>query len=365
MCCFTGSVNMVGNTRIFARSVEGRQYLVYAMHYASDADVAMVLPLPVALNADEDAVSFINLEAYPRFFDDMAKGFEPPAPPAGVVLLAGSSRGVRTLRVHDVGGFEASFVPRPDDFDRLDSRFRLPGDIWDQRPVCRDYGFAVFTLKPAHSPMNVHPMALSFPQRDPARLFFPTVHVHDGAVHAEADFAHTLYCQPADPVTDRIFWQRSYRVAADFIDGERASSIVDAAAPCWRTELTGSLENVDTWLGANGTSRRPRPFVIPVRLTQLAPEERTLGIFTHQEVVIGTAPKCEARIEPVTGVFPCHVRLSRFRDMWSVRSFGTKDSYTAMAGQPLRGDAALPPTTTLQLGENVVIKVEVLEKAPL
>lgn len=36
---------------------------------------------------------------------------------------------------------------------------------------------------------------LAFRGRDSRQLFFPTVHVHDGLVHHEADFDHELYFQ--------------------------------------------------------------------------------------------------------------------------------------------------------------------------
>ena len=37
-------------------------------------------------------------------------------------------------------------------------------------------------------------MAFDFP-RAAKKLFFPTVHIHDGKVHDKADFDHALYCQ--------------------------------------------------------------------------------------------------------------------------------------------------------------------------
>jgi hypothetical protein len=38
-------------------------------------------------------------------------------------------------------------------------------------------------------------MALSFPVREGGKLFFPTVHIHDGKVHPTERFDHTLYAQ--------------------------------------------------------------------------------------------------------------------------------------------------------------------------
>ena len=47
MCCFTNRVDHVGNTRIFARGLDdGYQYLVYAMEYAAQTELAMILPIP-------------------------------------------------------------------------------------------------------------------------------------------------------------------------------------------------------------------------------------------------------------------------------------------------------------------------------
>ena len=51
MCTFSRSVKVVSDTSIFARSVEGRQFLVYGMTYAAGSELAMVLPLPVPQRA--------------------------------------------------------------------------------------------------------------------------------------------------------------------------------------------------------------------------------------------------------------------------------------------------------------------------
>lgn len=45
MCCFSGKVDQVKNTRIFARLGEGgSQFLIYEMDVSARQDVAMVLP---------------------------------------------------------------------------------------------------------------------------------------------------------------------------------------------------------------------------------------------------------------------------------------------------------------------------------
>jgi hypothetical protein len=192
MCIFSANISSVANTRIFARSSTGElQFLVYSMQYEAATDLAMILPLPTPPAPAEDAVRFIDLSGYPHFFDDMANGF--PV----IAWRSKSSFEIAepTLQVHDVGSFAASFVPTLNDFDRLDSRFRLPEQVWHQLPIYHDYAFAVFKLKPGAK--HIHPMAFEFPRRNAAELFFPTVHIHEGKVEAKAHFDHSLYCQAA------------------------------------------------------------------------------------------------------------------------------------------------------------------------
>jgi hypothetical protein len=274
MCCFSQPVEVVADTNIFARSANDRQFLVYSMSYAAATDLAMVLPLPVPPQPPEDAVRFINLERYPKFFRDMAAGFPPK-------WLATLSRGRPmaaaaagpTLQVHEVGSFEASFVPRLEDFDRLDERFRIPRATWDHLPAYRDFGFAVFKLRGSPSPprrllrglfrgrraqgrpalRRLHPMAFEFPRRNLELLYFPTVHIHDRQVHPYAAFDHMLYCQP-DVGTEEYLaeWEESSGPASNFMDVARTEGIVVPDRPCWRRPLKGRLENRDTLLGKGG-----------------------------------------------------------------------------------------------------------------
>lgn len=242
MCCFSGNVRLVADTNIFARgSKEGRQFLVYGMHVNAAEDLAMILPLPVPKKSAEDAVRFVNLEKYPNFFTDLNFGF--PLPPttkaAGRSLVLGAK-----LKVVDVGGFEASFVPSISDFARLDERFRLPAEVWDQLPHYKAYGFAVFKLK--HGDKRIHPMAFEFPRANPTTLFFPTVHIHDGKVHPQARFDHALYCQRArDEDFSLTDWMESPQPAKFFVKTELAQGLVDGAEHCYRKQLYGTHKNAD------------------------------------------------------------------------------------------------------------------------
>ena len=251
MCCFTDEVEHVSDTNIYARAFDARQVLVYEMRYAAQRELAMVLPLPVPAASAEDALQFINLEDCPDFFAHLRAGF--PSRRGGHLGgdLGALSAGAETLDVVVVGGFEASFVPRAEDFGRLDARFRLPADLWTSLNTYRDWGFAVFKLKPGA--MRVHPMAFSFPRRDRQRLFFPTLHIHRRSVDPRARFDHALYCQPEPAMNFHLRgWEESWAAARRFLDCEPAKPLFDPGQPCWRLKLQGTLENADTWLGRGG-----------------------------------------------------------------------------------------------------------------
>lgn len=57
--------------------------------------------------------------------------------------------------MHDVGDFIASFAPSPADLDRLDERFRITPELFAARPAYRDWGFAVFQLKPREAEIEL------------------------------------------------------------------------------------------------------------------------------------------------------------------------------------------------------------------
>lgn len=296
MCCFSGPVRSVANTRIFARKASASsQFLVYAMHYAADQPMAMILPLPVVAGDGEKrekAVRFLSLKGYPRFFEDMEQAFPQPARGGGLFGTAAAGGAVKSapLPVEEVGDFVASYVPTVADFDRLDKRFTLPRQTWDRLPTYRDYGFAVFQLKQARAGKKVHPMALEFATRAPDRLFFPTVHIHDGKVHPREDFDHVLYFQgkprpaffmrasrayvypgangvlrgapvrqtrsdpggvPAEdvrPVPDGFYLTESRREPGSFLNVQKTRGIVSPSLNCAKMEIRQRLANQDMWL---------------------------------------------------------------------------------------------------------------------
>lgn len=270
MCCFSPVTPFgwlarlfpprvhVAGTRIFARALaEGRQGLVYQMQLSVAGEVAMLLPLPVQEGLGDDALEFVSLEGHAAFFDQLSGLFLAAQP------LRAKSRGPLAfaprprLVVHTVGAFEASFVPSLDDFDRLDPRFRLPDAVFRALGDQAQAGFAVFRLRPGRK-QQVHPMAFRFVSRDPSRLFFPTVHVHDGRVHDTARFDHELFFQrdagldgeaPRDLVPDGVHERSVMTPSSDHC------GLVAPGLPVWRRVLRGRLPNRDTWIDARALTQ--------------------------------------------------------------------------------------------------------------
>ena len=247
MCCFSRPVKSVSNTLIFARpTTKGRQVVVYSMRLDAAEALAMVLPIPVTAGTPEDGVKFINLEKYPRFFADLVRGF-PSLPPPRSLALAGRSAKSKSLAVVQVGSFEASFVPTAKDFPRLDERFQLPPKTLAKLKGYTQHGFAVFKLKAGTQ--TVHPMAFDFPTALTDKLFFPTVHIHDGEVHEKAEFDHELYCQPTGERRLQLLdWEESHGNAGQFMDLKLAQDVVLRDEHCYRRKLHGELPNTDTLL---------------------------------------------------------------------------------------------------------------------
>lgn len=266
MCIFSQPVVSVTDTNIFARLLpDGWQHLVYQMKFETKQNNAIVLPVPVQLpSTDEESLEFVSLKGYEKFFGDLNKGF-PLAEPKRAVsrgsLFAVDSAVKSNLKVHDVGDFVASFVPTISDFDRLDKQFRVPQESWDKIPVYSDYGFAVFQLKSLKG--KPHPMAFKFKSRlnagDSQSVFFPTVHIHDGEVHAHEGFDHTLFLQA--PEFDKACgdyqqqsrlvkdsatgYVRSKWAAGEFCKVDKSRGIIDADGLVHRLTMKGTLKNTD------------------------------------------------------------------------------------------------------------------------
>lgn len=281
----------VTKTKIFARhTYQDYQAIVYSMSIASNREAAMILPLPIKPGSGEDALKFIDLSDYPTFFDDLDNACPCECSELDTLfdlddsLEMGSAAAAPILTVHEVGDYEASYVPSMADFSRLDPRFRLPEAVWSKMPDYHDYGFAVFQLKIAlvkddeDVDNTVHPMAFEFPTRDPDRLFYPTVHVHDGDYHSKAGFYHKFFCQresareefkyqrdifdgisptPALAISKELdnwfegysWFYRSEQPLEQLIECHKTQGLIHPQQKLFAMDLFGNYPNHDMWLG--------------------------------------------------------------------------------------------------------------------
>ncbi len=244
MCCFSKPVVSVGSTQIFARFLDATsQCIVYEMRLDAAEDLAMILPIPVARPAAGDAVTFVDLSGYPGFFGDLEKAFPDP-PSFGRSSSDPFAESEPRIAVRRVGSFEASFVPSIADFSRLDPRFRLDEKIWNRLPRYEEFGFAVFKLRKGNQ--QVHPMAFRFQSALPGKLFFPTLHIHDGEVHETEEFDHTLYAQAwTNAVIKGTDWQESPGSAVPFVNLKKARSLVWGGGHLYKRTIIGLSKNED------------------------------------------------------------------------------------------------------------------------
>jgi hypothetical protein len=272
MCCFAGEVESVRNTKIFARiTPTGDQWLVYSMAYRSKSLNAMILPLPVAKGAGDQAVEFPTPAPWKNFFFDLEHAFPPLRTwsdllPKSSVTPTDARVDVK-LEVHDLGTAIASYVPSQKDFDRIDPMFRIAPEIWKQIPQYEDFGFAVIQLKSLEA--ELLPLVMRFPSRDPKKIFFPTLHIHDGQVHPTEQFDHWLYTQ--EPLFDRYCgqylgenavdpttsWIRSAQPIAKTIRSKSYGESIEPRLLVHRQRLAGELPNEDHWLEAKVETLEP------------------------------------------------------------------------------------------------------------
>ncbi len=234
----------------------------------------MVLPIPVRADAREDAVRFVDLSHLPAFFDRLDAAVAPFSRDLGApgAMTFGGPYRAPPLVVHTVGQFEASFVPTKYDFGRLDPRFRLSESVIDALGDRSGYGFVVVKLAKTRDLTRVHPVAFRFPSRDPGRVFFPTVHVHDGEVHPAADFDHALYSTDgaraavfggfdvkdgaavparAEPPRALAFDRDLHWMSGELTEAvsDRAeAALVDRGERVFRRDVAGRRANDDAWI---------------------------------------------------------------------------------------------------------------------
>jgi hypothetical protein len=327
MCIFSGDILEVTSTKIFAAIVPSltatlndsnakavkndRQVIVYEMAVASaKPQIAMILPIPSS-SQDEDAVEFIDLSSFLDFFNKLDVLIPDPYLVYRKQTLRADTT-PRLLKVHVVGDFIASFVPNVNDFARLDERFRLPTGVVEKHMEYVDWGFVVFTLASLSTEIEKrHPMAFTFPRRDVTKLFFPTLHVHDGHdVPREAKYDHDLYVQLPESETSLLDPSNhlanlfkyfhvmvpmesagSRKVELEFIMGSIPGYYFAPAEPTWRQSLWTLCR---CGFASKGEIRPALPWGI-VNAALPVYRARCKGTLVNQDVWVA----CDSKVEAV------------------------------------------------------------------
>lgn len=127
----------------------------------------------------------------------------------------------------------------------MDAQFRLDDAVWNSLPQYKDFGFAVFKLRKWSE--HLHPMAFRFPSRTPGKIFFPTVHIHDGKVHEMEDFDHRLYAQAWKTAAIKgPQWEESEKNAGQFVNLMKAKDLVWGGGHLYKRDIVGQAKNEDT-----------------------------------------------------------------------------------------------------------------------
>jgi hypothetical protein len=92
-------------------------------------------------------------------------------------------------------------------------------------------------------------MAFRFPSLNRSRLYFPTVHIHDGEIHDKEEFDHSLFCQITagdhSSLSNRL---ESEQLAGAFMDVEKCEGVIDANEHVYRKLINGRHRNQDIWI---------------------------------------------------------------------------------------------------------------------
>lgn len=252
MCIFSNSVESVSKTSILVnRDHLGIVTTVYQMTYEASHEIAMILPVPIA---DPASFRFVDLSEYPNLIKDLDKPFNHERWLLGDTKMIGALSFSAPLPVERVGAYDATFVPSVADMNRLDPRFSLSPALLGGLPSYIDtMSFAVFKLRAGNA--QVHPMGYQYMPKNSGELFFPTFHVHHGAIPRLADYDHNLYTQArptlgGHPVA-KSSWMKSPDILHAYWGGRKRPEFLRPITHIRRMTISGVHVNTDIVVSIN------------------------------------------------------------------------------------------------------------------
>jgi hypothetical protein len=238
MSIFSQPVSAAADINLFGRVDGDRQQLVIGMRISASTDTALIVPLPIRPGCGDHEVKLTLLTQRRAFFAAIAQGFQSTAN-TNQRRDEEEDDAPRTVRYTYADPIQTVYVPSPVGFNALDEAFRLPRAVLAANPQYGSYAFLVHVLPAGHN-IRVVPVAVEFPTRDPAHIFFPTVVSLGGPVADVALQDVTVYTQRVH----HLALDETRDPAGDFMvtDG----GIVAPEHLVQRQVLYGSKPNEDT-----------------------------------------------------------------------------------------------------------------------
>ncbi|HIA03134.1 MAG TPA: hypothetical protein EYN66_14715 [Myxococcales bacterium] len=240
MAIFSQPVEAVADINIFARMNGTRQILVIALRMTSSIDTSLVVPLPIAMNAGDSPVKFIDFSENTAYFAALRRGFTNAA--GTRERRSGDEAGAPTMRYMSSGPYAEHFISDISDFESLDLSAQFPPELSGTFSPYLKYGFAVFQLRAGRN-VRVKPMALEFETRHPDKLYFPTYEFSDGITRSSYRFDTVLFCQHAE----RAGWDETRGTANSYMQMDELQGILSPERLVQRFALNGDLPNEDSY----------------------------------------------------------------------------------------------------------------------
>lgn len=203
MCIFTGPVDTVTNTKIFATMLGGEsagtQFTCYnnVVELKNANPVAMVIGLPNP-TGEPDKINMFDMSPYPEFFDKLQSLFHAPVVYRGMKGpgLSMKNSPPKVLPVLKCGPYSYSVAPTFADLKRIDwTRFEMSPDVeklLESQYANNGFGFLVCLCSETGSYPTI---GVTHPALANGELFLPTMHEHAGGADGStvADWDHTIY----------------------------------------------------------------------------------------------------------------------------------------------------------------------------
>jgi hypothetical protein len=75
------------------------------------------------------------------------------------------------------------------------------------------------------------------------------VHIHDGKIHENAEFDHTLYCQlTGGDRSQALQFRESPQPANMFMKVKKIEGLIEPDEHCYQRKIRGRQKNEDVWV---------------------------------------------------------------------------------------------------------------------